>query len=104
MQCDNIKSVEEVFAEAMSRHLAQQVAVGRGDDAGIHMDSIFAAHPLETLLLDEAQELGLERRAQIGNLVEEDRAAIGALQTARFILDRTGERPFDVTEEFALEQ
>src|SRR5260370_19265118 len=68
------------------------------------MNRAFAADPLEVLILQEAQELGLERRRQVGSRVEKNAAAIGRLEPAGLVLDRAGERAAHVAEQFAFEK
>ena len=43
---------------------------------------VIAAHALELPLLQHAQQLHLHVRRQVADLVEEDRAAVGELETA----------------------
>src|SRR5437868_4026629 len=54
--------------------------------------------------LAHAQQLDLERRGHVADLIEEERAAVGDLEQPRLILDRAGERAADVAEQRALEQ
>jgi hypothetical protein len=60
--------------------------------------------PLELLVLDEPQELGLERRRDLADLVEQQRAALGNFHPARLIAHRAGERTGRMTEQLAGEQ
>ena len=68
------------------------------------MNGALAADALEVLILQKAQELGLQGRRQVGDLVEENGAAVGRLEPARLVLDRAGERAAHVPEQLALEQ
>src|SRR5690606_32634950 len=81
-----------------------QVPVRGGDDADVHADVGGAADALETLLLEKTQQLRLEGRDHLADLVEEYRAAVGALQEAALLHARVGERAPLVTEQLALEQ
>ena len=47
-----------------------------------------AAQALELLLLQDAQQLGLQRRRDVADLVEEQRAAVGQLEAADLLRDR----------------
>src|SRR5581483_9511606 len=60
--------------------------------------------PLDHALLQEAQELRLQRDRQVADLVEEQRAAARRLDLAERLLHRAGERAPFVAEELALEQ
>src|SRR4030095_10092994 len=63
-----------------------------------------AADPLEPLLLQDAQQLGLELGLELADLVEGERAAVGELDPAALALGRAGERALLVAEQLALEQ
>src|SRR6185503_20274786 len=60
--------------------------------------------PQHLALLDHAQELRLDRRRQLADLVEEDRAAVGGLDQAELLGRGSGERALLVAEQLALEQ
>ena len=62
------------------------------------------ADALELLVLQEAQQLGLQRRRDLADLVEEQRAALGRLDAARLVAHRAGERAARVAEQLAREQ
>src|SRR5579863_6935944 len=81
-----------------------EVAIGRRDYSRIDMDRALTADALEVLILQKAQKLGLQCRRQVGDLVEEYRAAVRRFEPARLVLDRAGERAAHVPEQLALEQ
>src|SRR5262249_19569325 len=60
--------------------------------------------PLERPVLEHAQELRLERSAQVPDLVEKERAALGELHLPGLHRGRPGERTPLVTEQLALEE
>ena len=70
----------EVFAQPPLGHLLGEVAVGGGHQADIDLDGAGAADPLEAALLEHPEELGLERGVELGDLVEEQGAAVGQLE------------------------
>ena len=88
----------------LSRNRLQQVAVGRGDDAHVDRSDVVAADALELALLQHAQQLDLQLRRQLADLVEEDRPAVGQLEPADAPGDRAGERALLVPEQLALDQ
>ena len=95
--------VEEVLAElVLLDHLAQ-VAVGGADHPHVHRDGLFAADQLEGLLLQHPQQLDLEGRAELAHLVEEQRAAVGQLETALLVADGPGERSAHVPEKLGFQ-
>ena len=65
---------------------------------------LLAAHPLEGLLLQDAQHLGLGLEAHVADLVEEERAAVGQLELAAPPRDRAGEGAALVAEQLGLDQ
>ena len=63
-----------------------------------------AADARERAVLQKPQQLGLQRPAHVGDLVQENRAAVGLLHAPGLLLERAGERAFLVAEQFAFEQ
>ena len=100
----DVDTVIEVFAELPPFHLPHEVLVGGGDDAHVAVDGLVAADPLEGLLLQHAQQLGLQTQVHLTDLVEEDGAAAGLLEAADALLVGAGEGAFLVAEEFRLEE
>src|SRR5689334_2992503 len=81
-----------------------EVAVGGRDDAHVHFDRRRAAHALEFLLLEDAQQLGLQVEAHLGDFVEEKRTAFRDYEGDFDALDRAGERALLVAEQRALDE
>src|SRR5208282_4888774 len=103
-QRDNVEAVVEILAKVMRGDFGVEVAIGRGDYSRVHVDGAFTADALEVLLLQKAQKLGLEGRRQVGDLVEENGAAVGRLEPAGLVLDRAGKCAAHVPEQLALEK
>ena len=78
----DVEAVEQILAEAAAPHLRGQIAVGRGDDADIDLDAAGTADPLEGLLLQHPHDLALGLERHVGDLVEQQRAAMGLLERA----------------------
>ena len=72
--------VVEVLAEAALGDRAAQVLVRRRDDPHVDLDRRRLADPPDLALLERAQELRLEPRARLADLVDEERAAVGLLE------------------------
>jgi len=68
------------------------------------VDALLATDPHELALLDDSQELRLQGRRELADLVQEDRALIRELELPELLLDRVGERASLVPEELAFEQ
>src|SRR5262249_56809617 len=62
------------------------------------------ADALERLLLEDAQQLGLQLERQVADLVEEERAAVRELEAPDALGDGARERAALVPEELALQQ
>ena len=100
---DDVQAEVEVLAEAARGHLVAEDAVRRGDDAHVDRARLASAHAEHLALLEDAQELRLDVRAHLADLVEEERAAVGALEAAGPRRDGAGEGALLVAEELALE-
>src|SRR5215468_1295444 len=86
------KPIVEILAEAAGRHLGRQVAVGGRDDLAVEATVARVAEPLERARLQHAQQLDLERRLELADLVEEDGSQRPAdLEPPRPILHGAGE-------------
>ena len=77
-----LQPVVQVPAEPALGDQLLQVVVGGGDHPHVRLDRLVAADPLELLLLQHAQHLGLQRRRHVADLVEEQRAAVALLELA----------------------
>ena len=88
---------------SFANHL-RHVLVRRREHAYVHLDRLVATDALYLLILEYAQELGLQAEVELADLVEEDRAAVGLLELADLAGVRAGERAFLVSEELALHQ
>ena len=104
VDAQDVDAVVQVFAEAGLTHERLDVAVGGGDDAHVDLDGLVAAQALEALVLEHAQQLGLQPEAQFAELVQEQRAPVGLLEAAGAGLVRAGEGAFFVAEQLAFEQ
>ena len=104
LKVNHVQAVIQILAKAAFAHQREQIHVGRGDDAHVHLDGVRAAQAHEFALLNHAQQLGLRLRADGGNFVEENRALIGDFEQALFRSDRAGERALHVAEQLRLQQ
>ena len=66
--------------------------------------SFETAQPAEALLLEHAQQLGLQHQRDFADLVQEQRALVGQFEDAPLLRARVGERAFFVAEQLAFEQ
>ena len=80
LQIHHVESVKQIFAELAAGHRLRQVAVGRGDDPHVDLDIAVAAQRTHLTLLQDAQQLHLQRNRHITDLVEKQRTALSGLE------------------------
>ncbi len=79
---DNAQAVVEVLPEVAFFDLLIEVLIGGGDYPHIDGYAFSTAHPLDASFLQKAQELHLQGRGQLPDLVEKERPAAGILYLA----------------------
>src|SRR5262249_58985606 len=94
-----VQAIEQVAAKPSLLNLQRQIAIGGGHDANVRASFLRVAYALEGPILKEAQELGLNLRGQLTDLVQEQRAAVGHLDAADAVGDRSRERASFVAEQ-----
>src|SRR5690606_22592670 len=100
----DVEPMEEVEAERALRDRSLEIAVGRRDHPHVHLAILGAADPPEAHRLEDPQQLALHAEAEVGDLVEEDGAAVGELEQASLGDLGVGERAALVPEELALRE
>src|SRR5690606_26457231 len=100
-QCDDVwcDAVVQVFAELTRADTLAQVTVGRGDDAHVNGDLARGAEATEAMRLEHLQQLWLQFRSEVADLVEEKRAAVCDFEEAAFGCLCVRERTLLVSEE-----
>ena len=86
MDRQDVQPVEQVGAEAPGLDLGERIAIGGADDAHVDPLQLAAADAPEAAGLHEAQELRLQAEVHLGDLVEEERAAVGEFGRAGAVL------------------
>ena len=76
----------------------------RRDDAHVAANGPIAADPLETALLQHAQQLDLHLQRHVADLIEEQRAALGEFEASEAGRQRAGEGALFVTEQLAFQK
>ncbi|VBB43702.1 hypothetical protein TRIP_B310026 [uncultured Desulfatiglans sp.] len=101
---EHLEPVKEILPEGALLDLGEEVLVGGGDDPDV--DPALAGFPdaFDFPLLYDPQELHLNERADLGDLVQEDRSPVGLFEAADPVADGPGEGPFDMPEEFAFKE
>ena len=82
-QRHDVEAEEQILAEQALLDQDAQVLVGGGDDAHVGLDRRAAADGRVLALLQHAQQARLRLHRHVADLVEEQRAALGLLETAR---------------------
>src|SRR5271157_4523729 len=101
---DHVYPVEQLLAEASGLDLLFEVAVGRAQNADVEADRLVGAERIAFALLHRAQQLDLERKRQLADLVEEYGAFVRRLQESHLVLCRARECAALVAEQLAFEQ
>src|SRR5271156_5285674 len=82
----------QISAEFAGRHFAPQLAIGRRHDAHVDLARLRRTDAHHLAVLEHAQQLSLEVRARLADLVEKQRAARGALEASEALANCAGER------------
>src|SRR5262249_28988153 len=102
---EDVQAIEEILTELARRHGLLRHAVGRRDHPHVDLDLVLAAADSpEAPLLEDTEQLGLSRAVHLGDLAEEQVAAVGELETAGPSLGGAGESAALVAEQLALDQ
>ena len=101
---NHIQAVEQIFAEIAALDFFFEILVGGGDNADVHFNGFGGADGFKALLIQRAQQFGLGLERHVADFVEKERATIGLLQLADFVVERAGEAAFAVAEQFAFDQ
>ena len=103
-EVEGVEPVVEVFAEYAFFHGGLQVAVGRRDDANVHVPGLGFAYAAYFVVLQKAQQLHLGRRGKFAHFVEEERSAVRGFEQALLVDGRTRIGSLLRAEEFAFDQ
>ena len=74
------------------------------DQSHVDLDGLQPTDALERSLLQHPQQLGLGLQADVADLVEKQRTAVGQLETSDLVAIGAGEGAFYVAEQLALQQ
>ena len=89
------RSAQFAFGDRLLR-----MTIGGREQSNVDFDLLAAAESSDGALLDDAQEFRLKQRRHFADLVEQQRAGIGELETACAARSSAGERSFFVSEQF----
>ncbi len=104
VDADDVEPVKEILAEGAVLDLLLEPLVRRGEDADVGLEGLVSADPRELAALEDAEELALDLKRHVADLVEEEGAAVALLEAADALRHRPGEGALLVAEELALEE
>src|SRR5262245_56559728 len=82
----------------------RKIDVGGADQSRPELNLFDSSQPAESSFLNYAQQLDLQRRRKVSDLIEEKRSSSGLLEISDAALFSVGETPLFVAEHLALEQ
>ena len=100
---DGVDPEQQVLPETSSGHFVAENRVRRRHDADVDVAGARGADALEVARFEDAQQLRLKIDRHVRDLVEEECASVGHLESADAVGLGIGEGAFDMTEELALE-
>ena len=103
-QRDGVDAEIEILAQPPVAQRRVEIDVGRADQPEVDVDDPVAADRPVLALLQHAQQLGLQVRRHLADLVEQQRAALRHLEQAFLVHRRAGERALLVAEQLRLDQ
>src|SRR5450432_2330546 len=101
---ETIEPRQQIAAKALARDRQPERALRRRQQPNVDRDRRRLAERDQLALLDGAQQLGLDRQRQLGDLVEEQRSPVRGPQVARAGALRAGEGTFAVAEQLRLRE
>src|SRR6185436_18536792 len=93
-----------VLPEATGGNFGGEVPVGCGHDPHVHHAVLRATDAPDDAILEGSEEPRLKIERQLPDLVQEERAAVGAFERADVRVHGTRERPALVAEELAFRE
>src|SRR5439155_397612 len=99
-----VEAIVNVLAESPSPHFSLERHIRGGDDPRGNANWLIAAERLHLSVLESTQERSLRRKGNVGDLVEEQRTAVRALEVPFLSLMRSRERALLIPEEFGFDE
>ena len=98
LDLNHVEPVVEIFPEPAVFDGLLQIGVCGRQDADIRLASALVAYPLVFAVLDEAQQLGLDRKRQVADLIQKEGAALAGGDPTGVIPQSPGEGPLHMPE------
>jgi len=100
----DLQPVIQIFPELAFADQRLNAAVGGGDETDVDAPIARLADSSDRVGLQGAQKLGLQRRGQIGDLVQKERAPVGRREHAGLVIGRPAEGAPRVSKQLRFEQ
>src|SRR4029077_14740112 len=81
----HIQAIVEIAAKFVSLYHFSQISVCRSDEANVHLMGPAAPQALEFLLLQDAQQFGLQRQGNVSHLVQKQSPFVSQFETANLL-------------------
>src|ERR1700693_57003 len=94
----------EIAPEALLLDRGGQILMGRRDEPDVHLTIVHVSQTPEAPFFQDLEQLGLDLKVHVSDLVEKQRAAVRAPQQSDLSRDGSRERPSFVAEELGLEE
>ncbi len=101
---EDVEAVVEILPEAACADFVADGFIGGGDETEIDAQILAATHAGECLLLDHAQEPGLDSGGNVSDFIKKEGPAVSPLDMAGPCEERAGKGAFLVAEEFCLQK
>ena len=99
----SVQPMEQIFAKPLVQDHLVDVRVGGGQDADVHPQRPGLTDRLNLLVLDQAQQLGLDVRVELPDLVQQHGASAGAADDPGCVVAGAGECSAPVAEELRVD-
>ncbi len=90
MEGDDVESVIKVLPKVPVCDFFFQVLVCCGNNADVYFDGFVAANPLEFMLLQDTQHLGLGFKAHVADFIEKQGSLMSLVEFAASLCCRSG--------------
>src|SRR5690348_12130008 len=96
--------MEQVFSEFILLDGIDDVAVGSGNQANVHLEFLGSTNARECAIFKKPEELGLKRTAHVSDFIKENGPAVRFFHPASLLFEGAGKSAFFMTEKFALKK
>src|ERR1700678_2060928 len=100
----HVQPVVEVAAKFALSYHHREIPVRRGHQPNVHVMRPAASQALELVLLQDAQQFGLQRCGNVSHFVQKQGSLMGHFEAPNLLRDRSGEGAPLVTEQFTFQE